>query len=162
MNLSHVEQGRHPMTAKHDFMPAERDRLEERMRNWARYNVGRESFSPGRCGSAEGRYEPVREDEQRFLRSAQEPIDILDAGRIEDAVVRLKRPSWRRFVVSWYCYRAHPVVMARRFKVPELMLIPQLWGILGAIQYHLDHMPVVSRAQVRYKAQDNLIPATAA
>lgn len=140
----------------------ERDRLEQRMWNWARYSMGSEKYSPGRCGSAEGQYERPREDEERFLRSAQEPVDILDAGRIEEAVTRLKRPSWRAFLVSWYCYRAHPIVMARRFKTAELLLMPVLWGILGAVQYHLDHMPVAHRRGLCFTARDNLIPATAA
>jgi hypothetical protein len=134
-----------------DFTPAARTRLELRMWNWARYTVDSPGDGKGVCGSAEKYYTPPREDEERFVRSAM-PIDVADALRIEDAVARLSKPAQRSFLVSWFCYRSLPEIMARRFRVPELMLGHYLWLILGAVQHHLDHMPVAARKTSGYKS----------
>jgi len=149
--VSHVE---HRVV---DFTPAARERLESRMWNWARYMLDDpKTGARGRCGSAEWRHvAPKEADEvgaERIQRQTQEPIDIFDAGRIEDAVTNLRTHTQRAFLVSWFCYRSLPEVMARRYRVPELMLGHYLWAILGAVQYRLDHARVATCKGSRYNS----------
>ncbi len=127
-----------PKRHQFDFTADEREQLEERMRNWGRWSLGSPTGGPGRCGSAEGGYISPREDQERFDKSAQTPVDIRDACKVEDAVVQLSKGR-RELLKSWFVYRSHPIELARLYKLKTWNLIPTLWNTLGALQYHLDH-----------------------
>lgn len=134
-----------------EFTPAERDRIEERMRNWARWAIQSNGPGYGQCASAEHMYvAPKEADDVGAERIARETdtIDIRDACRIEDAITRMK-PSHQAFLRAWYVYRAHPKAMARTFNVGQWALVPTLWVLLGRMTRHLEQL--ASRPQIRYK-----------
>lgn len=132
--------------------PAEIVETERRLENWGRWARGEHTHrgaSPGTCGSAERMYTPPREDEQRFENSARDPVNTRDAERVEAAVVTLKRAPDRRFLMDWYVYRMHPVVMGHRHKMPLLLVGANAIRLVGAVFYHLERQPTVTLAKAR-------------
>jgi hypothetical protein len=107
-----------------DFSRAERDRLELRLWNWSRWCL-QDTGRAHSCASAEHLYRAPREDEEAFVRSAQEPVDVRDACKVEDAVLRLST-SRQTFLKGYFVYRSHPVALGRMFKLRAWQIVPAL------------------------------------
>lgn len=118
-----------------------RELLESRMWNWARWSMQDYGKRQGACRSAEHMYRHPREDEERLARAAQEPVDVRDACKVEDAMLQLSKGR-REFLRAHYVYRTHPLALARQCNLRAWMLTPTLWATLGALQYHLEHTSV--------------------
>ncbi len=118
--------------------------VERRLENWGRWARGEGgNASPNTCASAERLYVPPREDEQRLIASAAEPVNARDAVKVEAAVVRVKRQLDRKFLIEWYVYQTNPYEIARRHQIETDLLRANVLRLIGAVFYHLEHAPVV-------------------
>lgn len=91
--------------------------VEGRVINWARW-VSTESAAPQRCASAEGRYLPPAADDAKleFLRS--NPVDVLDAERIERGICLLP-DAGRILLVLHYVKCLPPSRIVKRLRIPR-------------------------------------------
>lgn len=118
--------------------------LEARLENWGRWN--RNGSGGGRCGSAEGRYVPPRDEEgERAERLARLPVDGPDAEAIEEAVCSLRIRRARVLLKRVYVLRHDKLVLARWLNVPPLLVRPAVLMAQGALQARLDHAPMARR-----------------
>lgn len=104
-----------------------------RLRNWARwcYSGG---GAPRRCGSAEGRFVPIRADDEKLERTAQEPIDPVDAERIEKCVTLTMDRRTRQFVTLYYLKRRRQEEIARKLRFDRDCFLAELDRTLIAVE----------------------------
>lgn len=122
--------------------------LERRLDNWGAWARGGYNTGPRRCGSAEGRYLPSRDDEgERLEQSARIPINVQDAERVEHCLLRIRNRLERRLLVWWFVEHRDKVYLARKLNVPPKLVEPYVLKAMYALQYHLDHEPQSDRRQ---------------
>lgn len=95
---------------------AEVERLESRLRNWARWATSG-SGGVGHCGSAEHRYVPPRPDEEAFAARARMPVDVTDAELVDSAVAALPCALSRQFLQFHYEERMPRNVICRKLRL---------------------------------------------
>lgn len=127
---------------------AERAEIERRLDNWAAWARGGFNAGPGRCGSAEGRYLPPRDDEgDRLKQSSRPPIDVRDAERVEYCVLRIRNRVERELLVWWFVQHRDKTYLAKRLNVRPMLVEAYVWKAVGALQYRLTHEPDGYRAK---------------
>lgn len=117
-------------------------KLDARLDNWGAWARSGVGSAPGRCGSAEGRYLPPRDDDgERLDRSARPSVDVADAEFMEQCILKLRTGLQRRVLAEWYVRQADKIRLAKMINCAPMMVRPYLLGVMGALQYHLEHTP---------------------
>lgn len=124
-----------------------RAEIENRLENWGAW-ARSGSGGHGACGSAERRYVPPRDDDNtRAERQAREPIMVVDAELIEQAVLGVGRrnPTARKLLVMRYVEQAPIMAMAKSLNVRPMLVEPYVLSAQGAVLGQIDLLKRSSR-----------------
>lgn len=120
------------------------DALHCRLEDWA-YWVFDRGPAPKTCFSAEGRYRPPKDDQERKPRRA---IDVDDAAIIERCITHPGFPAQARMILKgWYVLRCNSRQIARKAGIPHSRVEEMLGWSARVLRNRLDRyheMPKLS------------------